>query len=168
MLTLLFSLFLSHASAEPAPDGSTTTSAAPVPVAVTADVITRYDAVRTALVADDLATAKTAAQAMATSSPGDSPVLEATNAITAAPDLATARVAYSQLSRLLITRLAATPSAPKALVYFCPMFTGYAYWLQPKAGLANPYMGQTMPGCGEETSLKVALKAANSTSTKVP
>lgn len=164
MLTLLFSLLI--CSADAAPTSSSGTEL--VSIAVTVDVIARYDAVRTALVADDLATAKTAAQAMATSSPGDSPVLDSTSSIAAAADLATARTAFSELSRILVQRISSASPAPKVFVYYCPMFAGYAYWLQPKAGLANPYMGQAMPGCGEETGMKVALKAANSTATQAP
>jgi hypothetical protein len=44
----------------------------------------------------------------------------------------------------------------------CPMTEAWPYWLQATAGIANPYMGTSMPACGEGTSFKAALKAAES------
>lgn len=152
-------------AASPALDPTAAASASP---AVTSALLAQYDVLRIALLADKLDASVAAAREIVSASAGDSALLNAATSVSTASDLATARTAFGELSRLLIQRLSTTSPAPKALVYYCPMFAGFPYWLQPKAGLANPYMGQSMPGCGEETSLKVALKAANSMSGGVP
>lgn len=36
-------------------------------------------------------------------------------------------------------------------LFFCPMVSTYAYWVQPKGEkIANPYMGTSMPMCGSK------------------
>lgn len=130
------------------------------PVALTAEVLADYDVVRTALLKDDLAGAVAGARALVARSPADAALVTAAAAVGAAPDLLSARNAFGALSQLLIRRLAAG-SGPKVVTYHCPMFeTGFAWWIQPKAGIGNPYMGQSMPSCGEEVSVKAAVKAA--------
>jgi hypothetical protein len=47
------------------------------------------------------------------------------------------------------------------------MAPSYPFWLQDEAGLQNPYMGTSMPMCGEGTTLTAAVKAAQS-STPAP
>lgn len=159
MLTLLAVLLL---ALPPARAGSTELN--PTTMAVTPDVITQYDAVRVSLVNDALPATVSAARSLAALSPGDQPLASAATAVANAVDLPGARIAFGELSRLLVQRIAATTPAPKVVTYFCPMFEqGFGYWLQPKAGIANPYMGQSMPACGEEVSLKTALKAATAT-----
>ncbi len=133
---------------------------ASVSVAVAPDLLTRYDAIRVALVNDKLDGVTSGARELAAASPGDPSLAAAASALAAAPDLATARVTFGEISRLLVLRFSATTPTPKGVVYFCPMFQGYAWWIQPKSGIANPYMGQSMPECGEEKSLKAAAKAA--------
>lgn len=133
---------------------------AAVSVAVAPDRLGQYDAIRLALVSDQLDATKAAATTLAAASTADPEVAAAASAVAAAPDLAGARAAFGELSRLLLSRLGAQGGGPKVIVYHCPMFAGFAWWVQPKSGIANPYMGQAMPGCGEETSLKAAVKAA--------
>jgi hypothetical protein len=118
-----------------------------------------YEALSSALVADDAPAATTAARALS-ALPGDAELSGAATAVAEAADPAARRTAFGQLSRLVVLRLSADPQPPHVVVYHCPMFQGYAYWIQPKLGIADPYMGQAMPDCGEEVSLKVAAKAA--------
>ena len=127
---------------------------------VQADPLISYEAIRLALVNDSPETARSAARELATASTGDAALVSASAAIAEAPDIAAARAAFGELSRLLIARLGAVHPAPKVVVYHCPMFVGFAWWVQPKAGIANPYMGQSMPTCGEEKSIKAGVKAA--------
>ena len=133
----------------------------PSSVAVSPDLVARYEVVRLALVQDKLDESHTAARELAAANAADQPVVTAANAVAASPDLTAARVAFGELSRVLIPRVASTSPAPKVLVYHCPMFQGYAWWFQSKAGIANPYMGIAMPACGSETSVKAAVKAAS-------
>lgn len=158
MLALLFAA-LAHSPAQAATPAATAST--PASPALTADVLTRYDAVRGALVSDKLPDLVLAARALAAAAPDDGVLAASATSLGAAPDLATARVAFGELSRLLVLRAASTTPPLKVIAYYCPMFDGgFAWWLQPKAGIANPYMGQSMPTCGEELSLKAAQKAA--------
>jgi hypothetical protein len=143
---------------------STGDAASPVAPAVPAPAawIPGYDALRLALVADDGPAMVTAARALAAQLAGDAELSTATSTIADAADASARRTAFSRLSRLVILRLAADRSAPHVVVYHCPMFQGYGYWIQPKSGIANPYMGQAMPECGEEVGMKAAVKAAAS------
>lgn len=118
-----------------------------------------YDAVRLALVADDEAAAIASAQALATSAGGDTEIAAAAGKVATATDTAARRAAFADLSRVVLLRLS-NPGSPRVLAYHCPMYAGFAYWVQPKAGIANPYMGRAMPECGEEVSLRAAVKAA--------
>ena len=136
-----------------APEQVPASSAAAMPAA---DALARYDAIRLALCDDRLDLAKVAAGALASDAGLAGPAV----ALGAAADVAAARVAFGELSRALVLRLASTASAPRVAVYHCPMWKGYAWWIQPKAGISNPYMGHAMPECGEEMSLKAAAKAA--------
>jgi hypothetical protein len=141
-----------------------------VPARATAELITRYiagyEAVRIALRNDQLSGAQSAAQQLVALTPGDTPMITAAAAITAATELHSARVGFGALSQVLIARLGSATAAPKVWAYFCPMFDGFAWWIQAKPGIANPYMGESMPACGEETSLKAATKAAVQAETK--
>ena len=117
------------------------------------------DTLRLARVGDDSAAAAAAAQAMTTTATGNAELAAAASRVASASDIAGMRTAFSELSKLAIQRLSGAGS-PRVLVYHCPMHVGFAYWVQPKAGIANPYMGRAMPECGEEVSLKAAVKAA--------
>jgi hypothetical protein len=126
-------------------------------------VLAAYDAIRVPLVADQMPAAADAARALAAAAP--TPDLAAASLHVAnAADLTAMRLAYADLSRKLVLAFAASP--PKDLrVYRCPMAPAYPYWLQDEAGLQNPYMGTSMPGCGEGTTLKEAVKAAQQSTT---
>jgi enoyl-CoA hydratase/carnithine racemase len=139
-------------AAEPA--GATTVAA------VAPERLGQYDAVRLALVGDKLDEARAAARELATAAVADPPFAAAAQSLAAASEIGAARSAFGELSRLLIRQLGSATPAPRLVVYHCPMFEGFAWWVQPKAGIANPYMGQAMPECGAETSLKAAAKAA--------
>lgn len=128
-------------------------------VATLAVAVARYDTVRVALVEDRLDDARAAAAELAKADSGLAPHADA---VAGAADAAAARSAFAELSRALVVRLSADASAPKVLAYHCPMAAGYAYWIQSKAGIGNPYMGTSMPACGEERALKAAAKAASS------
>ncbi|MES2642461.1 MAG: hypothetical protein V4850_23460 [Myxococcota bacterium] len=116
-----------------------------------------YDAVRARLVADDLTGTAAAARALAASDPALAPPA---TAVAEAVDLAAMRVAFGELSRAVALGLGSAAPPAKVWAYRCPMVGGYGYWLQTSAGLANPYMGQAMPACGEGVALKAAIKAA--------
>jgi hypothetical protein len=143
-----------------APAGAAEPVAPIAAVVLPAHQLTRYDTVRAALVADDLGAATAAARALGEAPGADPGLARAAGALAAAPDLAAARMAFGDLSRVVITALVAAPSGPKVFVYHCPMFAGFAWWIQLEPGIANPYMGRAMPACGEERSLKAAARAA--------
>ena len=93
-----------------------------------------YEKVHTALVADDLATAKTAAKELG----------EAGNGIARAGSLKDARADFETLSNRAKT-LAAGQSGYH--VFHCPMLK--KDWVQTSTPVANPYGGKDMVGCGE-------------------
>ncbi len=150
---VLFTLILSAPgwAAEPVVEA---VSVAPVAV----DALTQYDTIRAALAEDRLDAARTAASAL---SAADSGLAAAAGALALAADANSARLAFSDLSKALVLRLGSTTPTPKVFAYSCPMWQGFAWWVQPKAGISNPYMGLAMPECGEEKSLKGAVKAAS-------
>lgn len=124
-----------------------------------ADAVARYETIRVALLEDRIDDARAAAQGLAAADAG---LATQAAAVGGAADDAAARSAFGELSRALVTRISADAAAPKVLAYHCPMASGYAWWIQSKAGIGNPYMGTSMPACGEEKSLKAAVKAASS------
>ena len=66
-------------------------------------------------------------------------------------DLAALRLAYGELSRSVVSLVAATPTAKNNYhVFECPMAKGYKRWVQPSGKLVNPYMGTAMLTCGSE------------------
>lgn len=131
-----------------------------------AGAMSAYDAIRVGLVGDHLTEASDAARHFVLVAPN--PALAAASVhVAEATDLASMRAAYSELSREFVLDLAKAP--PKGLhVYRCSMAPNYPYWLQEKAGLQNPYMGASMPGCGEGTTLAAAAKAAVKTTPTPP
>lgn len=156
-LLLILQLSLAVAD-EPPPSGA--------PVSMSASVavwIPTYEAVRLALAADLDGEARTAAQQLSAMAAADPSLLAAMDTLLAASDLASRRLAFREVSRLLVLRVAADPGAPKFKFYRCTMTPGYGYWLQTRAGILNPYMGTAMPTCGEEVSLRQALSAAGGT-----
>lgn len=71
---------------------------------------------------------------------------EAATALSAAVPLDAAREAFYDLSKPLI-RWRKAAGSDRPVVAYCPM--AKRSWLQPKAGLGNPYYGQSMLTCGE-------------------
>jgi hypothetical protein len=120
-----------------------------------------YDTLRATLASDQLESSTTAATRLAADLSADPELASAARAVADGKDLEARRTAFGSLSRIVVLRLDAAPDAPKVIVYHCTMFQGFPYWIQPKNGLVNPYMGQKMPGCGEQVSLKAAVKAAS-------
>jgi hypothetical protein len=123
--------------------------------------IDEYDALRTALALDQFDRSTAAAVELAADLSIDAEMRAAVQAVADAPDLASRRNAFGSLSRTVVLHLASAPDAPKVVVYRCAMFQGFPFLVQLKNGLVNPYMGQEMPGCGEQVSLKAAVKVAN-------
>ncbi|GDX81036.1 hypothetical protein LBMAG42_28470 [Deltaproteobacteria bacterium] len=121
--------------------------------------VAEYDAVRAALAADNAPAAAAAATTLAADATLDPLMLAPARAVAAATDIVVMRVAFAELSRTAILALGLTP-AEKVQVYKCPMAPNYQYWMQAKAGLANPYFGKSMLTCGEGVAIKVAYQAA--------
>lgn len=119
-----------------------------------------YDSLRQALVADQVDASKQAAEALAAQAVSDPELAAAAWRVEGAADLPARRTAFGDLSRLVVLRLAADPSAPRVYAYQCTMASGYGYWVQMQAGLSNPYMGQAMPACGFQVSFRAAVRAA--------
>lgn len=129
--------------------------------ALSAALVAEVVAVGAPLVADELAPAQAAAAALAADPAAPAALAADAAAIKAAPDLATARKGYEALSRHALQALG--DGSPKVWVYHCSMYPGaFAYWIQAAPGVHNPYMGTSMPTCGEEVTLKAAVKAAAS------
>lgn len=154
LLACLLALSAPALPADPAPE----VAGAAAPIAPAA-WLAGYDALRAALVADDVAASASAARALAPLVAGDGELAAAAERVAAGADVAAQRLAFADLSRLAVLRISAA-GAPKVIPYHCPMVSGYGYWVQAKSGIANPYMGQSMPHCGSEVSLKAAVKAA--------
>ena len=96
--------------------------------------LSAYEKVHHALVADDLATAKTAAKDLGTEG----------NDVANASSLKDARAGFEKLSNQAKT-LAAGQSAYH--VFHCPMLK--KDWVQTSTTVANPYGGKDMVSCGE-------------------
>jgi hypothetical protein len=66
-------------------------------------------------------------------------------------DAVEARRSYGEVSRHLVAMVHAEPELGRGLsVFECPMAVGYRKWVQRGEGgtLSNPYMGTSMPTCG--------------------
>lgn len=158
VVLLLILSYLPLLETATAAEGSQGTVAQAVTLPTSA-VLSAYDALRVALLADDDTAARAAARSLVDAAAADVLLRGRAQVAADAPDIQARRVAFTEVSRILVQGLA-LPGAPRVFVYFCPMFDGFAYWVQPKRGIANPYMGGAMPACGEEVAFKVALKAA--------
>lgn len=117
-------------------------------------VFDNYAKVHASLVQDSLEGVPSAATAMVKAIQGDamkllSPEVAAqAKALAQAKDLATARAAFKPLSESLIKHLKdqKVPSGTYHEAY-CPM--AKASWLQKGTTVLNPYMGISMPHCGQ-------------------
>ena len=134
--------------------------------------MTRYDDVRQllaqdstdglGLVAQELAQSLASARsALASGSvPGIGSLLEesqrAAASLAKTTNLDTARAAFGELSRSLIAVAASDTRLIEGWQAFsCPMTSTFPKWMQVGDELQNPYMGQSMPGCGEEADWTV-------------
>jgi len=117
-------------------------------------VFDTYITVQGALAQDSLKGVSSAATAMAKAIQGDSKkalspkVVQQTQALANAKDLATARDAFKSLSDSLIQYLK-DQKVPAGSYYvaYCPM--AKASWLQTDKTIMNPYMGKGMLHCGQ-------------------
>jgi hypothetical protein len=117
-------------------------------------VYDNYIMVQGALAQDSLKGVSTAATAMTKAIQGDSmkmlspKVAQQAEALAQAQDLATARDAFKSLSDSLIQYLK-DQKVPAGSYYvaYCPM--AKASWLQTGKTVLNPYMGASMPHCGQ-------------------
>jgi hypothetical protein len=96
--------------------------------------LTTYEKIHTALIADDLAAAKSAAGDL-----GDDG-----QSIAQASSLKEARAGFEKLSARAETMVAGQSGYH---VFHCPMLN--KDWVQTSTKVANPYGGKAMAGCGE-------------------
>jgi len=71
-----------------------------------------------------------------------------------AKDLASARLAFGDVSREVVEILRTDPTLARGrYVYRCPMVKeGYALWVQAEKEISNPYMGKAMARCGGDAA----------------
>jgi hypothetical protein len=134
-----------------------TTDAAPIkPVFAqpVQPVFDHYVQVQVALVENSLQGLSTAGSAMAKTVQADpghtlpAKVAGQAEALGKAKDLATARAAFKSLSDSLIDYLKGQKAAAGTYhVAYCPM--AKASWIQIGTTVMNPYMGRSMPHCGQ-------------------
>ncbi len=117
-------------------------------------VLDNYIKVHGALVQDSLAGVSSAGTAMVKAIQADpkhtlpARVAEQADALGKANDLATARAAFKTLSESLIEFVKAQKAAAGTYhAAYCPM--AKASWLQTGTTVMNPYMGKSMPHCGQ-------------------
>lgn len=129
-----------------------------------------YQDAGTALAADGLADVKPAArrtgEALAAAAAGlreesaAAPIMAETERVARtlaeASELAAARSAFGELSRLLLLLASADERLTEGLaVWSCPMTETFPKWIQREGEKKNPYMGQQMPACGEASDWSV-------------
>ena len=117
-------------------------------------VFDNYIKVQSALVQDSIQGLSTSAAAMTKAIQADSrnalpaKVAEQAEALGKAKDLETARAAFKSLSESLIEFTKGQKTATGTYhVAYCPM--AKASWLQTGTTVMNPYMGKSMPHCGQ-------------------
>ncbi len=141
------------------PTAATPSAAATTDAAALSATITAYDGLRAALAEDDAAKAATSARALATAAQAATAKAASQKSTLEAlakhakeisgNDIEAQRTAFGEVSRQLVTLLAARPALQKGHhVYTCPMAKGYKKWVQTTDKMANPYMGKKMLHCG--------------------
>ena len=120
-----------------------------------ARLVTPYVNIQSALAADDLPAAKSAARELlsaAAKDPEHKAITDPANAIVSAPDIATARTSFLKVSQELIALVdkVGVAGTPDLFVAHCPMaFSGKGGdWLQTDKKINNPYYGASMLRCG--------------------
>lgn len=129
-------------------------------------VLENYYAIQKALAADDLKTAQSKAEELA-SKAGKlakestktkvTVIAQSARALAAAKDIKQARKAFGDASQVLIEHLSQTPAiGAKYYILHCPMAkVGNGDWIQPNPVTSNPYFGSEMLRCG---SVKKEIK----------
>ncbi len=80
----------------------------------------------------------------------------AADSVAEAEDLAAARAAFGEVSRLLLLLANCDPRLAEGWhVFTCPMTKTFDKWMQPTEGLENPYMGPAMSTCGSPADWSV-------------
>ena len=125
-----------------------------VPAGQLSALIEPYLKLQAALAADDLQEARAQAGVMMQAIGHSGPLPELLHAMQAAADLEGARLPhFAVLSEAMIAAVRDRPgdAGGPLLRMQCPMADGNrgADWLQRAEPLRNPYLGATMPGCGE-------------------
>jgi hypothetical protein len=115
-------------------------------------VYDHYLKIQAALAGDSLTGVAENADAITKAVQGDAKILPAdvgaqAAALAKAKDLKTARAAFKPLSDALIKYLADHKAKDAYVQVYCPM--AKANWLQADKNVANPYLGKSMPDCGE-------------------
>jgi len=144
-----------HAGHGGSPEAATATAPVkPVFAQPVQSVFDNYIKVQSALVQDSLQGLSTAGAAMAKAIQADSAhvlpakVAQQAEALGKAKDLETARAAFKSLSESLIEFTKGQKAATGTYhVAYCPM--AKASWLQTGKTVMNPYMGKSMPHCGQ-------------------
>ena len=109
-------------------------------------VFDRYEAVRQALLKNDVAAVQTAARELAVAAKTGPIVTHATQ-LAATKDIKSARASFATVSQDVIA-YAKGVTGPKPVVVYCSMEK--KSWLQPSASpITNPYVDAGMRACGE-------------------
>lgn len=86
--------------------------------------------------------------------------LDAAGKLAESSDLESARRTFATVSMYLIGLASADPRLAEGWnIFTCPMAEGFPKWFQRTPQIANPYMGQRMPGCGNPSDWTVAAPA---------
>lgn len=126
-----------------------------------------YEGIRAALVADDVPAALEGAKKLAASAKAaqakvadkmKAPVANVAKAAEALaktePDATKVRLAFGEVSKHLVLYLGKDPGVAKDFTVFeCSMAGGYGKWVQKTDKVSNPYMGKAMPDCGAKSTL---------------
>jgi len=117
-------------------------------------VVDHYLKIQAALADDSTKGISANASAISKAVKGDttktlsSDMATAADAVAQAKDLPTMRENFKDLSKALIKYMTDNHVKTGELdEAFCPMAN--AYWLQTNPNISNPYLGHSMPGCGE-------------------
>jgi hypothetical protein len=122
----------------------------------------RYETVRQALLSGSLDDIQRTANDLAdtASASRQKRIAERASALATAADLKSARDSFAMLSEEVIDYRDGR-SGPRPVVVYCSMEK--KSWLQPKGGISNPYMDESMRSCGEvRKDMPVAAPADHS------
>jgi Cu(I)/Ag(I) efflux system membrane fusion protein len=113
--------------------------------------LAHYFKVRASLAEDKLDGVKESARKLAKSD--DKDTKKAAEELAQAKEIAYARKAFGDLSKVLIDRVeAATKKGERirqVFIFDCSMTKPYGKWMQESKDIGNPYQGSKMPRCGK-------------------